>query len=349
MRRYIICMVALVLMGTMAADAQKSRKRTVKKPVKVVEDPRITQMLAATQQVMFIDSMVVDKSDFVRHIPLSAECGTIEMHDSLGLFTNELGDHRLAAVIEPGDSVSHITVSDYIGHYWTEPVRAQGITDHDTNFPFVMPDGITLYLAQKGENSIGGYDLFVTRYDGADGAYLRAENLGMPFASEANDYLYAIDEKYQLGYFVTDRRQPEGKVCIYVFQPSATRKVYLSEAYDDDKLRSMARIDRISDTWSNIDERNKAIKRFEAAKTEAAMRQNIRQNRRMEMSELDNLRHQADVLEKALLLARNYYAKASAADRQTLRSEIIKSESELEALQIEIRQKEHQRATQQNK
>ncbi len=338
MKRYSILLLALLLLGITPADAQK-RKKPAKKQV-IVEDPRIAQMLAATQQIMFIDSMVVDKSNFISHIPLSSECGTIEMKDSLAQFTNELGDHRLASTFDATDSLNHITISDYIGNYWTTPVRAQGISNDAANFPFLMPDGITLYMAQKGEKSIGGYDLFVTRFDGEDAAFLKAENIGMPFSSEANDYLYAIDEKHQLGYFVTDRRQPADKVCIYVFVPNATRKIYPSEAYSDEKLRSLARIDRISDTWYNINARNEAMQRLEAAKAEAISGKNL--NDRKPATELDNLRHQAEVLEKALLLARNYYAKASESDRQTLRNEIIKSEKELETLQLEIRKKEKQ-------
>jgi len=340
MRKFTILIMAFLLLGVTAADAQR-KKRPTRKPVKV-EDPRIAQMLAATQQIMFIDSMVVDKDNFIKHIPLSAECGTIEMKDSLAQFTNELGDHRLVSTFDATDSLSHITITDYIGNYWTTPVRAQGISDDAANFPFLMPDGITLYMAQKGEKSIGGYDLFVTRFDGEDAAFLKAENIGMPFASEANDYLYAIDEKYQLGYFVTDRRQPEGKVCIYIFVPNSTRKIYQSEAYSEEKLRSLARIDRISDTWANINARNDAIKRLEAAKAEAKLQNGKNLYDKKPVTELDNLRHQAEVLEKALLLARNYYAKASESDRQTLRNEIVKSEKELEALQLQIRQKEKQ-------
>jgi hypothetical protein len=46
------------------------------------------------------------------------------------------------------------------------------------------------------------------------------------------------------------------------------------------------------------------------------------------------------VLEKALLLARNYYARASEDERVSLRPEILKSEKELESLQLEIRKAE---------
>lgn len=333
MKKYAIILLALTLLIPSAAQAQ--RKKRGRKPA-VTEDPRIQQMLASTQQIVFIDSMVVGKRDFLRHIPLSPECGKLEMNDSLCQFTNELKDHRLAAYFDTTDSLCHIGTSDYIGNAWTPQQRAEGIAPADANYPYLMPDGITLYYAQKGEKSIGGYDIFVTRYDNDSGTFLRAENLGMPFSSTANDYLYAIDETHNLGYFVTDRRQPKDTVCIYVFVPNEKRKVYQSEAYSNEQLRSLAAISRIADTWTDKAVCQQAQARLKQARQKPQAAGGIKQ----QASELDNLHHQAEVLEKALLLARNYYAKASVADRQTLRSEILKSERELETLQLEIRQKE---------
>ena len=199
-----------------------------------------------------------------------------------------------------------------------------------------MSDGITLYFAQQGPNSIGGYDIFVTRYDSDTGTYLKAENLGMPFSSTANDYLYAIDEANKLGYFVTDRRQPAGKVCIYVFIPNETRKVYPSETYSDDQLRSLAAIERIADSWDNKAQRNEALNRLYAARQQ----QSKATQANTKLTPLESLRHQAETLEKALDLARRYYARATSAERQNLRHEILTSEKELEALQLEIRQEE---------
>ena len=227
--------------------------------------------------------------------------------------------------------------SDYIGNEWTKATAAEGFEDESVNFPYLMPDGSTLYFAQKGPKSIGGYDLFVTRYDAESGSYLRAENIGMPFSSEANDYLYAIDETNQLGYFVTDRRQPEGKVCIYVFVPNETRRVYDPVAYSDNMIRSLARIDSISATWTDDAARQQALDRFKTAK------KSTRQQMKTESqptTELEALRHQVEVLDKALQLSRNYYARASESDRAALRREILDGERELEALQLELRKKE---------
>lgn len=338
MKRYILILLALALIIP-SGFAQKRKKNVVRKKAKkevVVEDPRIAQMLASTQQIMFIDSMVVSKRNFLSYIPLSKDAGLAEQNDSLGQFTNELRDHRLTVTYSKKDSACHISQCDYIANTWTTPVRVKGISDASANFPFLMPDGITLYFAQKGENSIGGYDLFVTRYDAESGAFLKAENLGMPFSSTANDYFYAIDEASNLGYFVTDRNQPAGKVCIYVFVPNQTRKIYQSEAYSDQQLRSLAAISKIADTWKDKAARQQGLKRFNEAKNQGMQALTTASV----TTELDGLRHQAEVLEKALLLARNYYARSSEDERVTLRPEILKSEKELETLQLEIRKAE---------
>ena len=38
-------------------------------------------------------------------------------------------------------------------------------SNDDDNYPFVLSDGATIYYSSKGNGSIGGYDLFVTRYN----------------------------------------------------------------------------------------------------------------------------------------------------------------------------------------
>ena len=65
----------------------------------------------------------------------------------------------------------------------------------DSAFPFLMPDGVTLYFANNGGNSLGGYDIFMTRRsDDADGrSYMQPQNIGMPYNSPYDDYMLAID------------------------------------------------------------------------------------------------------------------------------------------------------------
>lgn len=114
----------------------------------------------------------------------------------------------------------------------------------DAMFPFLMPDGMTLYFANNGENSLGGFDIFMTRRT-EDGDYFQPQNVGMPYNSPDNDYLLAIDEASGLGWWATDRNHNPGKVTIYIFKPSAMR---VNADPDDEALQSLAKLDNIEIT-----------------------------------------------------------------------------------------------------
>lgn len=334
----ISLMLVIMLLSLSPVEAQR-KTTTPKKPVVEEtheEDPRITEMLSAIQHIVFIDSIVVDKEHYMSLIPLSTSIGLLTQDGGLGTFTNEMGDRRLATTKD-----SSIVACDFIAGEWSEPQAITGIgKDHAIN-PFLMPDGITLYFAQKGEKSIGGYDIFVTRYDRERNAFLKPENLGMPFASEANDLFFAIDEFHDLGYFVSDRRQPKNKVCVYTFIPQQSRQVYKSENYSDQKLRQLAAISRISDTWGDGKQRKAALDRLGEARTQMVLNLPLDMPSG-DMTEIVGMRQQALAMQKALDKARVFYATASESDRQTLRKEILDNEKQLEMLLLEIREKEKQ-------
>lgn len=336
--KYKLWVTLLLLTLSLSATAQRRGRNVKKQKVEEpVEDPRITQMLAATQRVVFVDSMVVDRNDFMSHIPLSRHIGKLTQTAGLGTFTNEMGDHRLTTTAD-----TLIAETDFIANQWTKPRPIEGIGREPAINPFLMPDGITLYYAQKGENSIGGFDIFVTRYDSERGVFLRPENLGMPFASEGGDLFYAIDEFNQLGYFVTDRRQPKGKVCIYVFIPNDSRRVYQTEAYSDSQIRQLAAISRMADSWANDkQERQAALTRLNTARAQAGKTQNNSHTDHAQ-SELEAMHQEAQVQEKALALMRNQYATATDGQRVTLGINILHAEQQLEQLQTDIRNKEKQ-------
>jgi len=116
------------------------------------------------------------------------------------------------------------------------------------NYPFVLTDGVTIYYASTGNSSLGGYDLFVTRYNISSDSYLVPEQMGMPFNSPFNDYMMVIDETKGLGWFVSDRFQSKGKVCVYLFIPNAEHKRLETE--DVELKRSRAAIASIKDSWT---------------------------------------------------------------------------------------------------
>lgn len=195
-------------------------------------------MLQGIRRVEFLDSIVLDKNKFLEAIGRKGFTGKLTLSDSLVCYENDFGDVRI--VCRP-DAHGRIFLSreHRIGNSWQSIASVPD--DHQIekqNYPYLMPDGRTLYFAECGNESLGGYDIFVTRYDAESKQFSRAENIGMPFNSPANDYMYVVDEISRLGWFVTDRRQPEGKVCVFIFRPSGTYEtVTYDEAHKDEAIR----------------------------------------------------------------------------------------------------------------
>jgi hypothetical protein len=115
------------------------------------------------------------------------------------------------------------------------------------NYPFVLQDGLTIYYASTGNGSIGGYDLFITRYNSNTDTYLAPAQMGMPFNSIYNDYLMVVDENNILAYFATDRFQKENKVIVYTFIPN--EEIRSIDSGNKNELKNRAKITSIQDTW----------------------------------------------------------------------------------------------------
>lgn len=241
------------------SQLKRRRKPTTELDEELQHVIRMQSMLKANERVTFIDSIVVNKKNFLSHIKLGPESGKLISYgtffntkDTCGVvYQTELGNKICFSKTDKNGKTKLYT-SDLIGDKWNTPKCLDELEGDDTqDYPFMLSDGITLYYGAKGPESIGGYDIFVTRYDMDERKFLYPENIGMPFNSPDNDYLYAIDEINGIGWFVTDRNQPVGKVCIYIFIPNSTREVYNSDDIDEDKLINLARITSIKDTWEN--------------------------------------------------------------------------------------------------
>ena len=371
-KKTVILAIALLLPLSMSAQ---KRKKRVKKPVVEVpqEDPRITSMREMTQQITIIDSIVADKDQLLSLLRLSDETGRILSSsafwgkgDSTTVFVNEMGNK--AYFSQPDDSLKQqLCTSDLLGGEWSKPQLLNGISEgiSETAYPFMLADGLTFYFAGKGEESIGGYDIFMTRYDAHNNSFLKPENIGMPFNSEANDYLFAIDEYAHIGYFVSDRRQPEGKACLYIFIPQSSRKTYDPIVYTPAEIRGFADISSIADTWGNGEERSAALARYQAISinnmkatntdaqpddntvaslelviNDALTYSSARDFRSREAAvlykQLIEARQQLCLLNEQLEKSRSFYPQAAGAEKKTLQREMLQAEAEVTKLYSRI-------------
>jgi len=360
-----------LLFLTLPATAQR-RKAPKLTPEQQEQQAKLQRTIDNTQRIMFIDSIVVNKQNFLRHYLLSPEVGRIASYQDFFKSTkqphayvciNELGN-RMYLSQEATDSTINLYSSETMDNRWTRPAILRGINDDGhfkhVNYPYMMGDGETFYFAADGGDGLGGYDIYVTRYDAEDNQFLRPANIGMPFNSEANDYMYVVDEYSNLGWFATDRNQPEDTVCIYIFQPSQTRQKYSAEGLTTEEIITYARIDRIADTWTDKAARDAALQRLHKLTNPVSQQQprgsfqfiindDITYTRLKDFKAPGNAQRyeQLTTLEKkynrllsALDRARDYYITASREERNELRPEILASEQKQQELHLEIRNTE---------
>ena len=217
------------------------------------------RMLRNTSRVCFIDSFQVSKEQLFENYILGESTGSFYPAGSFFDDDSEgevfLPEMEQSILYSRRDDDGQFRLFSKFKSFdrWTDETPIQGLdTDGDLRYPFLLNDGVTIYYAATGSESLGGLDIFVSRYNTATGRYLKPENIGMPFNSEANDYLYVVDEANDLGWFATDRRQPKDTVCIYVFIPSERFSKFNYEEGDTLAIHRAARITSISDTQSDL-------------------------------------------------------------------------------------------------
>lgn len=272
---------AIQVLEEYIAELQR-RKRPSEEAEKLLEKSKMgARLLKGVEEVCFVDSIVVDKATFLEAYNISPESGRLFMYDTYFkdkaeggsiVYQTEMGDKIYYARQQPSDGKLHILTSNRTENQWSEGSPLPGIDNEgiNENYPYVMTDGITLYYASEGEGSLGGYDIFVTRYNTANDSYLYPENVGMPFNSPYNDYMYVVDEYANLGWFATDRYQEADKVCVYVFIPNSSKQVYDYERTPAEQMRSLAQLRAIRDTWIDqnaVDDARQRLAEVRAPKT----------------------------------------------------------------------------------
>lgn len=243
---------------------KKKDTETAESRLDVLEDAR--RMMEKVENIRIIDSLVVDKDGFLAAYTLSEESGSLVSYNA---FFNEEGISSSVYMNQKGDKIYYarptaenrycLYTQSLLMNQWADekqlPISVNGTADD--NYPFALSDGVTLYFASQGNGALGGYDLFVTRYHTNSDSYLAPERLGMPFNSPYNDYMIVFDEVKGLGWFASDRFQPEGKVCVYLFIPNENHDRVETDNVEVKRARAAVR--SIRDSWVAGEDYSKLI------------------------------------------------------------------------------------------
>ena len=206
-------------------------------------------LLSKVAEIEIIDSIKCNKSEFIIFFSLSRETGTIsqKLHNMPGTgiidlmtWMNEKGDFQYFS--DTIQNTVKILKSVRKAEGWSTGELLPAPVNNgsfNSNYPFMMSNGLMLFFASDNETSIGGYDIFYSKRTDYQSDFPNVTNIGMPFNSLYNDYMLVVDEISNTGWFVTDRFQPDNKVIIYQFVFTGTDFGFIENAQEDE-LRALA-------------------------------------------------------------------------------------------------------------
>ena len=100
---------------------------------------------------------------------------------------------------------------------WGDPQPLPGAvnTSENEDFPYLHPSGNFLYFSSMGHNSMGGYDVFMSRLDTETNSFFTPENVDFAISSPDDDLFYVVDSLFQNAYFASSRQSEDGKYHVY--------------------------------------------------------------------------------------------------------------------------------------
>ena len=297
------------------------------------------------QDVVIIDSLQASKDDFFTYYRLGAESGRIQSEQGEPYFESLAADYQLFS------TGSGLEDRHRFQGQWDERHSVNGIGSNRFRIidPFLRTDGETLYFACDSTPGMGGFDIYRTTFNPDMNAYYEPERLGMPFNSPYDDYMMAIDETHQVGWWATNRNASADSVMIYLFLLDDD-PVYL-----DEPTASRARIDNIAETWREEGGYASLIAELMEAPQEVVEEKKLHiiinddkiytseeqfrnSDARRAYQRSVAVEHEIAEQEAALVALRSEYARASAASRKALAPKIERAEESLFALYGRLRE-----------
>ena len=103
---------------------------------------------------------------------------------------------------------------------WTVPVPVAELSDPhaDEIYPMLSPDGKTMFFASEGLYGVGGYDLYKSTWDESRQRWTAPQNMGFPYSSPADDFLYVESEDGDYALFASNRECGADSVYVYAIR-----------------------------------------------------------------------------------------------------------------------------------
>ena len=177
---------------------------------------------------------------------VSKECGMVCANSHF--FQSDIDPDGLMYMTERADAV-YFSIADDDGYSrlmkmekliggWGEMTKLRGLEgEWDDIAPVLMTDGVTVYFASNRPGGMGGYDIYRTTYDPETRTYSEPVNMGVPFNSAFDDFLFVADEFNQSAWFASNR-ETAGTDSVVVYQMAWDGQPVRSSAKSTEEIQS---------------------------------------------------------------------------------------------------------------
>lgn len=110
---------------------------------------------------------------------------------------------------------------------WSNPKPVDGLVNgkYDEDSPFISHDGQTLYFSSNRPESMGGFDVFQSRYNTVTKTWSEPVNLGFPINTIDDEINFQMQEDNLSGFLSSNRLHSLGDYDIYYFHEVGQAKL----------------------------------------------------------------------------------------------------------------------------
>ena len=227
------------------------------------------------------------------------------------------------------DGIRNIFRSEYQDTVWSVPalLNEHMTSPSDEIYPMLSPDGKKLYFSSAGLYGVGGYDIYVSEWDEVAGEWAVPVNMGFPYSSPYDDFLFVGTDDLKYSVFASNRDCSRDSVNVYVleFDSMPVRRAVT----DPDELKEIMSLAPAQNAGGSTSE------------VEADIPENLDTRRYMlKMSEVRALRDSIDRLGTQVEDARIVYDEEAVLDGEfalvTLRDSLARATAILQDIEMEF-------------
>ena len=174
--------------------------------------------------VRVIDKYRVTKDSLLYVYNPSKEVGSVQRNSDF--FESDIDPNGILYRTERGDAVyfslpdgnekEKLYKIERLLDGWGDMIPLSGLaSEGNDQMPVMMTDGTTLYFSSDRIGGMGGFDIYRTTYDIESRSFTEPVNLGVPFNSAFDDFLFVGDEFRTRAWFASNRETSEDSIMVY--------------------------------------------------------------------------------------------------------------------------------------